>query len=69
MATLFCGGDILTKDNRGKNKLGREEFGYGYDISADDLGVIGKNDQAKKQNTGDNKEKQQNKTNPEILNE
>lgn len=69
MANLFCGGDTLTKDNRGKNKLGREEFGYGYDISADDLGVIGQNNQAKKQNKNENKGKPQNKTNPETLNE
>ena len=32
------------------NTLNREEFGYGFDISTDDLQVIGKNNQAKKQN-------------------
>ena len=31
------------------NTLDREEFGYGFDISPDDMGVIGKNDNAKKQ--------------------
>lgn len=60
---------ILTKENRKKNGLDREEFGYGFDISADDLGVIGKNNQAKKQNTNENKEKPQNKKTPETLNE
>lgn len=69
MANLFGGGDRMAKDNRGKKRLDREEFGYGYDISVDDLGVIGKNDNAKKQDTGANKEKPQNKTNPATLNE
>ncbi|MFS0690240.1 hypothetical protein AB1K89_13485 [Sporosarcina sp. 179-K 8C2 HS] len=32
------------------NTLDREEFGYGYDISPDDLGVIGKNDNVKNKN-------------------
>ena len=31
------------------NTLDREEFGYGFDISTDDLKVIGKNNQANKQ--------------------
>ncbi|MBD7985439.1 hypothetical protein H9649_12635 [Sporosarcina sp. Sa2YVA2] len=31
------------------NSLDREEFGYGFDISTDDLKVIGKNNQAAKQ--------------------
>ncbi|WP_243458277.1 hypothetical protein [Sporosarcina sp. Te-1] len=41
----------LAKDKKIKksNTLDREEFGYGFDISPDDMGVIGKNDQAKKQ--------------------
>ncbi|MFJ7953566.1 hypothetical protein ACIQZG_18855 [Lysinibacillus sp. NPDC096418] len=59
----------MAKDNRNKKGLDREEFGFGFDISADDLAVIGKNNQAKKQNTNDNKEKPQNKTNPATLNE
>ncbi|MDW0118227.1 hypothetical protein QTL97_14940 [Sporosarcina thermotolerans] len=32
------------------NTLDREEFGYGFDISPDDLGVIGKNDNVKNKN-------------------
>ncbi|MCG7343706.1 hypothetical protein MHZ92_06150 [Sporosarcina sp. ACRSL] len=32
------------------NTLDREEFGYGYDISPDDMGVIGKNDNVKNKN-------------------
>lgn len=60
---------MLTKENRNKKEVDREEFGYGFDISADDLGVIGKNNQAKKQNTNQNTEKPQNKKSPETLNE
>ncbi|MEK4229647.1 hypothetical protein [Solibacillus sp. FSL H8-0538] len=60
---------ILTKDKQNKKGLGREEFGYGFDISADDLGVIGQNEQAKKQNKNENKEKPKAKNNPSILNE
>lgn len=60
---------MLTKENRNKKEVDREEFGYGFDISADDLGVIGKNNQAKKQNINENKEKPQNKKTPETLNE
>lgn len=60
---------ILEKEKKNKRKLDREEYGYGFDISADDLGVIGKNNQAKKQNNNENKEKPQNKTNPATINE
>ena len=35
----------LTKEN--KKSLDREEYGFGFDISVDDLGVIGQNQQAK----------------------
>ncbi|WP_197462260.1 hypothetical protein [Bhargavaea cecembensis] len=31
------------------NTKNREEYGYGYDISIDDMGVIGQNEAAKKQ--------------------
>lgn len=60
---------IILPNDKHKNGLGREEFGYGYDISADDLGVIGQNDKAKKQNNNQKKEKPQTKNNPSILNE
>lgn len=60
---------MLTKEKRNKKELEREEFGYGYDISPDDLGVIGQNNQAKKQNANENKEKTPNKKTPEMLNE
>ena len=60
---------ILSKEKRDKKELDREEFGYGYDISPDDLGVIGQNNQAKKQNTNENKEKSTNKQSPKTLNE
>lgn len=36
----------------------REEYGYGYDISIDDLGVIGQNDAAKKQKPKDGKKEE-----------
>lgn len=41
----------MAKDKKMKkgNTLDREEFGYGFDISTDDLKVIGKNNQANKQ--------------------
>ncbi|MGN7385854.1 hypothetical protein [Sporosarcina sp. SAFN-015] len=32
------------------NTLDREEFGYGFDISPDDMDVIGKNDNVKNKN-------------------
>ncbi|MFD1204606.1 hypothetical protein ACFQ38_05705 [Sporosarcina contaminans] len=32
------------------NTLDREEFGYGFDMSPDDMDVIGKNDNAKNRN-------------------
>lgn len=51
------------------NNLDREEYGYGYDISPDDLGVIGQNREAKKQNDNENKGKPRTEENPEILNQ
>lgn len=61
---------ILSNKNKKRREkgLGREEFGYGYDISADDLGVIGQNKQAKKQHDNENKDKPTSKNNPSILN-
>ncbi|MFJ3389643.1 hypothetical protein [Lysinibacillus sp. NPDC086135] len=56
----------LTKKN--KKSLDREEYGFGFDISVDDLGVIGQNQQAKKQNDNENKDKPRNKDNPAKLN-
>ncbi|WP_019412384.1 hypothetical protein [Paenisporosarcina sp. TG20] len=34
-----------------KKQLGREEYGYGYDISENDLNKLGQNELAKKNNT------------------
>jgi len=59
---------MLTKDKRNKKPLDREEYGYGFDISVDDLGVIGQNNEAKKQNDNENKDKPHNKDNPSTLN-
>nr|WP_234007786.1 hypothetical protein [Lysinibacillus sp. FJAT-14745] len=56
----------LTKEN--KKSLDREEYGFGFDISVDDLAVIGQNQQAKKQNDNENKDKPRNKDNPAKLN-
>ena len=45
---------ILSNHNQKENKehkrkqLDREEFGYGYDISVDDLDTLGQNEAAKK---------------------
>lgn len=38
------------------NTLDREEFGYGFDISPDDMGVIGKNDNVKNKNNKTNED-------------
>ncbi len=60
---------ILAKNKRDKKPLDREEYGYGFDISVDDLAVIGQNQQAKKQNDEENKDnKPHNKNNPSTLN-
>ncbi len=59
---------ILANEKRKKRQLNREEYGYGFDISVDDLGVIGQNEQAKKQNDNENKDKPHNKDNPSIIN-
>ncbi|WP_339252311.1 hypothetical protein NSQ43_01075 [Sporosarcina sp. FSL W8-0480] len=44
----------MTKDKEKKikkgNTLDREEFGYGFDISPEDMGVIGKNNNVKNKN-------------------
>lgn len=50
---------------RKKGRHDREEYGYGYDLSPDDLDVIGQNENAKKQN---NNKKPSNKQNPSNLN-
>lgn len=39
---------IVSKKKRTSEK-DREEYGYGYDKSVDDLKVIGQNEQAKKE--------------------
>lgn len=48
----------MANDKRGKKSLDREEFGYGFDIGVDDLDVVGKNNNAKKQPGTEAKEKQ-----------
>ncbi|MGE7094149.1 hypothetical protein ACQKII_22465 [Lysinibacillus sp. NPDC048646] len=58
----------MANEKRKKRQLNREEYGYGFDISVDDLGVIGQNEQAKKQNDNENKDKPHNKDNPSIIN-
>ncbi|MCM3744416.1 hypothetical protein M3193_09695 [Sporosarcina luteola] len=46
------------------NTLDREEFGYGFDISPDDMGVIGKNDNVKNKNNKTNEDKNDQKRPP-----
>ncbi|EON74322.1 hypothetical protein ACMGD3_19320 [Lysinibacillus sphaericus] len=58
----------MANEKRKKRQLDREEYGYGFDISVDDLGVIGQNKQAKKQHDNENKDKPHNKDNPSIIN-
>ncbi|MEG0260300.1 MAG: hypothetical protein RR595_11220 [Lysinibacillus sp.] len=53
---------ILAKDKQKKKGLNREEFGYGFDISADDLSVMGHNNLANKQQQPENKDEQQQKS-------
>lgn len=47
--------NIRKNKNKKKNVKNREEYGYGYDISVDDLKVLGQNDAAKKRNRNDGK--------------
>nr|WP_317934222.1 hypothetical protein [Sporosarcina aquimarina] len=56
----------LNNEEKRKEKakqLGREEFGYGMDLSPDDFDVIGQNDAAKKkkQQTPDEQGQEQNR--------
>lgn len=53
----MSGNDINMKKNKEKKKnvKNREEFGAGYDISTDDLKVLGQNEAAKKHNKNDGK--------------
>lgn len=57
---------FLTEHNKNKknkmnkdNNLDREEFGYGFDISPDDMDVIGKNRNVKKTNNTKEQNEQQ----------
>ncbi|MEK5233066.1 hypothetical protein MHB42_15185 [Lysinibacillus sp. FSL K6-0232] len=59
----------LTKEKHNKKTVDREEYGYGYDISVEDLAVIGQNQQAKKQQNNENKDKPHNEDNPSTLNQ
>ncbi|WP_341300231.1 hypothetical protein MHB44_17710 [Lysinibacillus sp. FSL H8-0500] len=59
----------LTKEKHNKKTVDREEYGYGFDISVDDLAVIGQNQQAKKQHNNENKDKPHNTDNPSTLNQ
>jgi len=46
------------------NTLDREEFGYGYDISPDDMGVIGKNNDVKNKDNKTEKDRNDQKRPP-----
>lgn len=58
----------MPKDKNAKKSLDREEYGYGYDLSPDDLDVRGQNKEAKTCNDNENKDKPTNKKNPSRLN-
>lgn len=47
---------ILTKEKRNRSGLDQEEFGYGFDLSPDDLDIREENNETK-QNRNDAKEK------------
>ncbi|MGE7624693.1 hypothetical protein ACQKMD_17035 [Viridibacillus sp. NPDC096237] len=65
----------MANNNQEKNKvkknndLGREEFGYGFDLSPDDFDVVGQNDEAHKQHNHEDKQKPNNKNNARRINE
>ncbi len=44
----------MAKQKNNKNNVDREEFGYGYDLSPDDLDVVGQNNAAKAKNQNEN---------------
>lgn len=54
---------ILSKEKRKKSELDREEFGYGFDLSPDDLDVRGNNDQTQEQLNNASDQHQYNKKN------
>lgn len=58
----------MAKDKNKKNSLDREEYGFGYDLSPDDLEIKGQNNKAKKNNDNENKDKPTNQNNPSRLN-
>lgn len=58
----------MTKEKNKKNSLDREEYGFGYDLSPDDLDVRGQNEEAKTFNDNENKNKPTNKNKPSRLN-
>ncbi|MBD7944177.1 MULTISPECIES: hypothetical protein [Psychrobacillus] len=53
---------MTDKKKKKENTLDREEYGYGYDISPKDLGVVGQNEAAKRKNNG----KQQEYASPKL---
>jgi hypothetical protein len=59
----------MVKDKNKKNSLDREEYGFGYDLSPDDLEVKGQNNKAKKNNDNENKDKPTNQNNQSRLNQ
>ncbi|TQR09247.1 hypothetical protein [Psychrobacillus soli] len=58
----------MTKGKNPRKSLDREEYGFGYDVSPDDLDVRGQNKEAKTNNDNENKDKPTNKDNPSRLN-
>ncbi|QFF97704.1 hypothetical protein PB01_02160 [Psychrobacillus glaciei] len=58
----------MTKDKNPRKSLDREEYGFGYDLSPDDLEVKGQNNKAKKNNDNENKDKPIAKNSPSRLN-
>ncbi|TQR20329.1 hypothetical protein [Psychrobacillus vulpis] len=58
----------MPRDKNPRKSLDREEYGFGYDVSPDDLDVVGQNNKAKQKNDNENKAKPSNKNNPSKLN-
>lgn len=57
------------KKKKKNSNVNREEYGAGYDLSPDDLEVIGQNEIGKAKNDNENKGKPTTKENPSKLNQ
>lgn len=59
----------MAKKKKNKSQADREEYGAGYDISPDDLDVVGQNNAAKASHDNENQGSPTEKENPSKLNQ